>query len=76
MDWVKKWLLDFNTGKTQLVWFDPSNNNGSTYVKMNGFVLEEKSSFIRYWGCFSLLNWIGALTLSLLLKLPPRKLEL
>ena len=45
MDWVKKWLLDFNTGKTQLVWFDPSNNNGSIDVKMNESVLEEKSSF-------------------------------
>ena len=42
MDWVKKWLLDFNTGKTQLVWFDPSNNNGSIDVKMNESVLEEK----------------------------------
>ena len=28
------------------------------------------------WGSPSLLNWIGVLTLSLLLKLPPRKLEL
>ena len=29
----------------------------------------------RCWGWLSFLNWIGALTLSLLLKLPPRKLE-
>ena len=42
VDWGKKWLLDFNTGKTQLVWFDPSNNNGSIDVKMNESVLEEK----------------------------------
>ena len=27
-----------------------------------------------YWGCLFLLNWIGALALSSLLKLPPRKL--
>ena len=45
MDWVKKWLLDFNTGKTQLVWFDRSNDNCFVDVKMNGSVLEEKSSF-------------------------------
>ena len=45
MDWGKKWLVDFNAGKTQLVSFDWSNNNGSIDVKMDGFVLEEKSSF-------------------------------
>ena len=45
MDWGKKWFVDFNAGKTQLVSFDRSNNNGSIDVKMNGSVLEEKSSF-------------------------------
>ena len=45
MDWVKKWLVDFNAGKTQLVSFDLSNNNGSIDVKMGGSILEEKSSF-------------------------------
>ena len=45
VDWGKKWLVDFNTGKTQLVSFDRSNNNGSIDVKMDGSVLEEKSSF-------------------------------
>ena len=44
-NWVKKWLVDFNAGKTQLVLFDRSNNNGSIDVKMDGSVLEEKSSF-------------------------------
>ena len=24
MDWGRKWLADFNAGKTQLVWFDRS----------------------------------------------------
>ena len=42
---VKKWLVDFNAGKTQLVLFDRSNNNGSIDVEMDGSVLEEKSSF-------------------------------
>ena len=45
VDWGKKWLVDFNAGKTQLVSFDQSNNNGSIDVKMDGSVLEEKSSF-------------------------------
>ena len=35
-----------------------------------------KNHFLRYWVWLSLLNWIGALTLSLLLKLPPRKWSL
>ena len=74
VDSGKKWLVDFYAGKTQLVSFDQSNNTDSIDVKMNGSVLEGKSSF-RMLGLTFLLNWIGALTLSLLLKLPPRKLE-
>ena len=45
LDWGKNWLGYFNAEKTQLVSFDWSNNNGSIDVKMDGFVLEEKSSF-------------------------------
>ena len=58
MDWGKKWLVDFNVGKTQLVSFDRSNNNGSIDVKMDGSVLEEKSSF-KMLGLtfFSKLDW-------------------
>ena len=43
--WGKKWLIDFNAGKTQLVSFDRSKNNGSIDVKMDGSVLEEKLHF-------------------------------
>ena len=43
--WGNKWLVDFDAGKTQLVLFDQSNNNGSIDVKMGGSILEEKSSF-------------------------------
>ena len=71
VDWGKKWLVDFNAGKTQLVSFDWSNNTGSIDVKMNGSVREEKSSS----KILGLNFWNGALTLSLLLQLPPRKLE-
>ena len=45
VDWGKKWLVDFNAGKTEPVSFDWSNNNGSIGVKMDGSVLEEQSTF-------------------------------
>ena len=45
VDWCKKWLVDFNAGKTQMVSFDRSNNNGSIDVKMGESALVEKSSF-------------------------------
>ena len=34
-----------------------------------------RNNLLKCWDFISLLNWIWALTLSLLLKLPPRKLE-
>ena len=37
--------VDFNAGKTQLVSFDQSNNDGSVDVNMDESVLEENSSF-------------------------------
>ena len=43
-DWGRNWLVDFNTGKTQLVLFNWSNNTGAINVKMDGSVLEEKPS--------------------------------
>ena len=45
LNWGKKWLVDFNVGKTQLVSFDWPNNSGAIDVKMNGSVPEEKSFF-------------------------------
>ena len=56
----------FQRWETQLVSFDWSNDNGSIDVKKNESVLEEKSSF----------NMLRLTFSSLLLKLPPRKLEL
>ena len=75
VDWGKKWLFDFNTGKTQLVSFDWSNNNRSFDVKMDGSVLEEKSSFRMLGLTFSSKLYWGSYIISVL-KLPPRKLEL
>ena len=45
VDCGKKWLVDFNAEKTQLVSFDGSNNIASIDVKMGGSILEEKSYF-------------------------------
>ena len=45
VDWDRKWLVDFNTGKTQLVLFNRSKTTGAIVIKMDGSVLEEKSSF-------------------------------
>ena len=45
VDWGRKWVVDFNAGKTQLVSFDRSKNTGAIGVKMDGSVLEEKTSF-------------------------------
>ena len=69
VDWGKKWLVDFNAGKTQLVSFDWSDNYGSIDVKMNGSVLDEKSSFKMLKLTFSYkLDWDSYY---ISLKLPP-----
>ena len=58
LDWGKKWLVDFNAGKIQLVSSDQSNNTGAIDIKMDGFVLEEKSSFKMLGSTFSSkLDW-------------------
>ena len=49
VEWGKKWLVDFNAGKTQLVSFDRSNNNDSIDVKMGGSILDE-NHLLRCWG--------------------------
>ena len=56
---VRKLLVDFNDRKTQLVSVDQSNNTGVVDVKMNGSVVEKKSSFK---GC---VNYIFASLISL-----------
>ena len=45
VDWGRKWLVDFNSGKTQLVSFDRSNNTGAIDVKLDESILEEKNIF-------------------------------
>ena len=45
VDWGRKWLVDFNARKTQLVSFDRFKNTCAIDVKMDGSVLDEKTSF-------------------------------
>ena len=45
VDWGRKWFVDFNAGKTQLVLFDWSDDTVAIDGKMNGSVLEERLSF-------------------------------
>ena len=58
LEWGRKWLNDFNVGKTQLVWFDRSNKTGATNVKVDGPGLAEKS-FLKMVGLAfsSKLDW-------------------
>ena len=44
LDWDRKWVVDFNAGKTHLVSFDQYKNTGAIDVKIDGSVLEEKLS--------------------------------
>ena len=74
VDWGKNWLVDFNTGKTQMVSFDQSNNTGFIDVKMDGSVLEERSSFKMLELTFSSkLDWDSYITS--FAKTASRKLE-
>ena len=58
VDWGRKWLVDFNAEKTQLVWFDRSNNTSAIYVKIDRSVCEEKLSFMMLGLTFlSKLDW-------------------
>ena len=58
VDWGRKWLVDFNAGKTHLVLFGWSNNTGVIDVKMDRSALEEKSSFkMRELTFSSKLDW-------------------
>ena len=59
MDWGRKWLVDFNAGKTQLVLFDWSNSTGSIDVKMHASVFEKKSSLTMPWLTFSSKSDLG-----------------
>ena len=62
--------------KLRLVSFDWSDNSIAMDVKMDGSALEKKIVIFQDAGTLCYLNSTGALMLSLLLKVPPRKMEL
>ena len=73
MDWGTKWLVDFNAGKTLLVLYDWSNNNGSIDERMDGSVYEEKSSKMLGLTFSSKLHW-GSYMISIA-KTASKKIE-
>ena len=42
LDWGRKWLVDFNAGELQVVFFDQSNSTSAIDGRMDGSDLEEK----------------------------------
>ena len=66
MDWAKNWLVNFNAGKTELFSFDQSKNTESIDVKMDGSILEAKSSFKMLGLIFSSkLDWRSYIIISI-----------
>ena len=75
VDWVRKWLVDFIVGRTQLVFLTGLITPVPLMWKWMDLFIKKNHFFKMLGCCLSLLNWVGALTLFLLLKLPARKLE-
>ena len=73
MDWDRKSLVNFSARKTQFVSFDWANNTGAIEVKMDGSVLEEKSSFKMLGLTFSSKLDSGSYIVSIA-KISPKKL--
>ena len=58
VDWCRKFLVDFNAGKTQLASFEQSNDSRAINVKCDGPVLQEKSPIkMLLLSFFSKLDW-------------------
>ena len=75
VNWGKKWVVDFNAGKTRLVSFDQSNNGGCIDVKTGGSLLEKKSSFKMLGFTFSSkLDW-GSYIISIAKRGSLKKLQ-
>ena len=73
-NWGRKWPVDFNAGKNNWFCFTGLITQVLLMWKCMGLFLR-KNNLLRCWGWLYLLNSIGALTLSLLLKLSLRILE-
>ena len=66
MDWGRRWLVDFNVGKNQLVLLEESSNTDAIDMKMHhGSALEKKSSFKKLGLTFSSkLDWGSNISIS------------
>ena len=65
MDWDRKWLVDFSAGKTQMVFFDRSNNTIAIFGEGAGSVLGERLSFKMLKLAFSSkLDWGSYITIA------------
>ena len=65
VEWGRKWLIDFNAGKTQVVSFNQSKNTDAIDVKIDRSGFEEKKSFkMLGWTFSSKLDW-GSYILSI-----------
>ena len=54
VNWGRKWMVDFNAGKTQLDFFNWSEYTSAFDMKIDGSVLVE-NHLLRSWVCLSLL---------------------
>ena len=72
--WTQVWSTRYGW-KAQLVSFVQSNNTGAIYVKMNGYVLEEKMYFKMLDLSFSSKLVWGSYIISMM-KLPAKKLAM
>ena len=61
---------------THLILFERANNTSAINLKMDKSFFLKKNQLLRWWDSSSFLNWVKALTMVLLLKLPPRILKL
>ena len=55
----RKWLVDFNAGKSQIISLSQSNNSIATDVKVDGSIQD----LLSFWSCFSPLNQFNSLIL-------------
>ena len=70
VDWGRKWFVDFNAGKIQLVSFDLSINSGLLMLKCMGLFLRKNHLFMMLGLTFSSkLNWGSYIVSCFLLRL-------
>ena len=64
VDWSRKWLVDFNAGKTWLVLFDHYNITMTLLMQKWMDLFLRKNHLLRCCDWLSLINWIGSSIIS------------